>query len=204
MLTTFRNRSSWTNHFSLAYLTLRGLDYAQCVQPPTLPRPDIASLCVQYRRIPILTIGRDVYCDSRLILSKLEQLLPDGALGIPAADQQGVQKLLQIWIVEAGIFVRASQLIPPETPLLNDPKFQKDREGFSGRRWSMDAIKAMRPEALAHIRTGFRLLETTFLADGRNWILKSEGPSLADVEGEFNDNADTKDYAYAMQSDLGL
>lgn len=40
-----------------------------------------------------------------------------------------------------------------------------------------------RPEALVEIRSSFELLETTLLADGREWILKTEGPSLADIEG---------------------
>jgi len=41
----------------------------------------------------------------------------------------------------------------------------------------------MRPEALVEMRSSFELLETTLLADGREWILKTEGPSLADIEG---------------------
>ena len=148
-----------------------------------LPRPDIAALGVRYRRIPIMAIGRDIYCDSRLILSKLERMFPDGALGASVPDQRGVQKLLETWTVESGVFVRASQLLPAEMPLLKDEKFQKDRQDLSGRSWAPEAIEAMRPEALAHIRSSFTFLETTLLADGREWILKTAKPSLADIEG---------------------
>ncbi len=79
--------------------------------------------------------------------------------------------------------MRAAQAIPPELPLLKDPKFQKDRKEYTGRSWSLEDVRALRPEALAHLRDGFDMLETGLLADGREWILKTEKPSLADIEG---------------------
>ena len=40
----------------------------------TLPRPDLADrLGVKYRLIPVLSIGKDVFCDSSLIASALER-----------------------------------------------------------------------------------------------------------------------------------
>ncbi|KIX10002.1 uncharacterized protein Z518_01083 [Rhinocladiella mackenziei CBS 650.93] len=166
----------------LWYLSLRGIDYAECKQPPVMPRPDIHALGVKYRRIPVMAVGRDVYCDSRIILRKLEEFFPDGALGASSAEEKAIEKLLEIWAIESGVFARASQLIPTSMPLLNDPKFTQDREDFSGRSWSKEQIAANRPEALAAIRSGFKFLETTLLADGREWVLKTEKPTLADIE----------------------
>lgn len=141
---------------------------------------------VSYRRIPVMAIGKDIYCDTRLILSKLETLFPNNPLGFHKPEQRAVQKLLETWAVQGGLFNRASQLIPPDMPLLKDPKFQEDREDLSGRSWSKEDITRMRPEAVAHIRNGFRFLESTLLADGRTWILNTEEPSLADIEGEHH------------------
>lgn len=152
-------------------------------QPPILPRPDVKALGVTYRRIPLMSIGRDLYADTRIILSKLEELLPHGKLGATGSDGKALEKLLESWTIDSGIFVRASQLIPPEMPLLKDPKFSRDREDYSGRSWSKEKIIENRPEAMAHIRNAFHLLETTLLADDRDWILKTEKPSLADIEG---------------------
>lgn len=187
----------------LWYLSLRGIDYAECVstaqaclepctvvlkdvqkQPPVMPRPDLSAIGVKYRRIPVMAIGRDVYCDSRIILRKLEELFPHGALGATSAEDKAIEKFLEIWAIESGVFVRASQLIPTSMPLLNDPKFTTDREDFSGRSWSKEQIAANRPEAVAAIRSGFKFLETTLLADGRAWVLKTEKPTLADIEGK--------------------
>ncbi len=152
-------------------------------QPPVLPRPDLNALGVKYRRIPLMSIGRDVYCDTRLILQKLEKHFPNGALGSSQVDGRALQKLLEIWTVDGGVFNRAAQLIPSSMPLLNDPKFTKDQEDLTGRRLDQSPIEAFRPEALAHIRTCFDLLETTLLADDREWVLKTKRPSLADIEG---------------------
>ena len=169
----------------VGYLTLRGIDYAECLQPPCLPREDLNALGVKYRRIPVMSIGRDIYCDSRLILQKLEERFPDGALGASQADEKAVEKLLEDWVLDGGIFMRMTQAIPPEMPLLKDPKFTKDREDYSGRSWSQENFKALRPEALTHIRAAFESLETGLLADGREWILKTEKPALADIHGQI-------------------
>ena len=154
------------------------------MQPPVLPREDINALGVKYRRIPIISIGCDVFCDTRLILQKLEERFPSGALGATQPDQKAIEKLLGKWTVDGGVFVRASQLIPPELPLLNDPNFIKDREDYGGRSWDKSDVTNMRPEALAHMRGFFSFLESTLLADGREWVLKTEKPSLADIEGK--------------------
>ena len=73
-------------------------------------------------------------------------------------------------------------------PLLKDPKFSRDREDYSGRPWSKEKILENRPEAMAHVWNAFNLLETTLLADDRDWILKTEKPSLADIEGMKTDS----------------
>ena len=130
-----------------------------------------------------MTVGRDIYCDSRIIIRKLEEMFPHGALAASKAEDKAITKLLEIWNIEAGVFTRASQLIPVEMPLLKDPKFTKDREDFSGRPWSKEAIAANRPEAIGAIRTAFNFLETGLLADDRIWVLKGERPTLADIEG---------------------
>ena len=153
------------------------------MQPPVLPRPDLKALGVSYRRIPVMAIGRDIYCDTRLMLSKLESMYPKGALGASNPDQKAIERLLDTWTIDGGVFARAGQLIP-RGRLVDDPKFARDREDFTGRSWNPDEMAKRRPEALAHIRDAFRLLETTLLADGRDWILNTPRPTLADIESE--------------------
>lgn len=139
-----------------------------------------------------MSIGRDIYCDTRLILAKLEQRFPEGALGAQQPDQKAVESLLQKWTIDGGVFNRASELIPTDLPLLKDPKFTNDREENSGRSWKKADIEERRPEALTDMRGMFDFLESTLLADGREWVLKTEKPSLADIEGKWDQHL----YAY--------
>ncbi|KAI9843300.1 MAG: hypothetical protein M1837_006515 [Sclerophora amabilis] len=135
-------------------------------------------------RDPLLRmpIGRDIYLGSRLIIETLERKIPEGSLGVETADQKAVQKLLQRWIIDGGILSKLGQLIPVDSPMLKDQNFIKDREELTGRSWKKEEIQRMRPEAMAETRDLFDFMETTLLADGRHWILKTPKPSLADIE----------------------
>ena len=66
--------------------------------------------------------------------------------------------------------------------MLKDEKFKRDREQYTGRSWKKEDMDAVRPEALADMRTAFENLEEGLLADGREWVLGTQAPSLADIE----------------------
>lgn len=153
------------------------------LQPNRLPRPTLEALNVAYRRIPLLSIGKDVYCDTRLILRKLEARFPEGKLGSSDPDHRIIERLLEKYTGDAGVFSRAATLLP--AAVFADPEFVKDREQLSGRKgaWDDKKLAAARPESVVHIRDAFELLETTLLADGRDWVFKTEKPSLGDIEG---------------------
>ncbi|KAF1970854.1 hypothetical protein BU23DRAFT_472970 [Bimuria novae-zelandiae CBS 107.79] len=173
------------SHRVLWYLWLRGIPYDECAQPPVMPRPDLASIGVGYRKIPIMTIGKDVYCDSRLIISKLESLYPNSCLALQSPADAGVRKLFESWTIDGGIFANAVKLMPfwLDKGLLQNKGFLDDRQKLmGGRRMTAEAMAAGRPEGLQHLRQAFELLETTFLADGREWILATKEPSLADID----------------------
>jgi glutathione S-transferase len=157
------------------------------LQPPIMPRPDVKALGIEYRRIPILAIGRDVYTDTRLILSKLEALYPASdaypSLSTSTLESRAMEKLLEFWTVDGGIFTRAAQLIPTNLPLFKDPKFTNDRQQYSGTSWNKDEMEAVRPEALVEIKGAMTFLEKFLLVDGREWITNTTGPTLADIEG---------------------
>lgn len=176
------------------YLTLRGIPYTECLQPPTMPRPDLsAHLKVHHRRIPVLAIGRDIYLDTRLILSKLEALSPTGAkppLGGTTPEESAIQRLLSDKMIAGGVFMDGFKLIPKDLPLLKDPAFRKDRADFVGAKPQTEARGKPDPqaparehaEALASIGRVAAFLETTLLADGRTWIMNTPSPRLADIE----------------------
>lgn len=147
------------------------------------------------RRIPLMSIGRDVYADTRIILSKLEELYPASdahpAISASTAEGRAIEQLVSRAWIDGGIFMAAAGSMPADAPLLRDPKFQSDRADLVGlpdgapSPFSRAALEARRPDSLTAIRDGVELLETTLLADGRDWVLGGDsgaGPSLADIE----------------------
>jgi glutathione S-transferase len=75
-----------------------------------MPRPHLELIDVGYRKIPIMAIGKDIYIDSRLIISKLEALYPDSTLTPTTLAQAGIRKLFENWTIDGGIFANAMKL----------------------------------------------------------------------------------------------
>lgn len=175
----YANRITW-------YLKLAGVPYSECIQPPYLPRPDLAALDISYRRIPILCIGKHAYCDTRIILQVLQSKYPLKNQSPLSSADRGLERLLQHWTIDAGLFRRAAGLMPFEnSPLASDPKFLADRTEMTGTPFDPKLMIAARPESLAHMRAGFDLLEQTLLADGRTWINGSKAPTVLDIEAVY-------------------
>src|SRR6187549_165875 len=55
---------------------LKNLSWASVIQPVIMPKPDLIPLTGGYRRIPVMQIGADVYCDTQVILAELERRHP--------------------------------------------------------------------------------------------------------------------------------
>lgn len=149
-----------------------------------MPRPDLTLLNVQYRRIPVLAIGRDVHLDTRLILQVLENLpdISSPRLGASKPQDLFVEKLLEKYMIEGPVFTMAAGLVPTEKA--QDPTFKKDRQGMLGRTWDIEELEEGKSECLNYIRNLLSFFEMTILADGRKWILGGDSPALADIEGE--------------------
>ncbi|KAF1945713.1 hypothetical protein EJ02DRAFT_500660 [Clathrospora elynae] len=163
------------------YLALRGIDYAVCQQPPTMPRPDLALLPIAYRRIPILALGRNIYLDTRLILRKLETLFPScPKLGATNPQDLFVQQLLQKYMIEGPVFGIAAGLVPLE--VVRDPVFSADRQGMFGKTWSEEELREGRGECLSYVRGMFEWFEEGVLGDGRMWVVGGEGVGMTDIE----------------------
>jgi glutathione S-transferase len=149
-----------------------------------MPRPDLAAIDVNYRRIPIMAVGKDIHIDSKLIISKLESLYPDSISKPPTAEQAGARKLFEHYS-DSGLFNNAVKLMPywSSNGLIQNKTFLDDRQNLmGGRRMTAENMQAGRPEGLQNMRQAFETMETTFLADGRQWILGTDGPTVADID----------------------
>ncbi|QIW96097.1 hypothetical protein AMS68_001615 [Peltaster fructicola] len=170
-----------------AYLAFRNIQYAECNQHYMLPRPDLAALGVHYRRIPVMSIGRDVYIDTRAIIKRLETLFPASAEhpALTTSQSQGVALLLNNFVGNTGgVFNRATSLLTPEWGAMKDPAFQKDRSEFFGAAYMKGGWKEGKKEGITHMRHAFATLEA-LLQDGREWIAGTKEVSSADWEAQW-------------------
>lgn len=159
-----------------------------------------------------MAIGRDIYCDSLLMLQKLDELVPasdeyppisaaqrnwsdlkrvdsvqgrsnGNSNGAGANNDAAMEYMLEKW-TDVVVFGRAAEAIPPSL-YEGIPGFIKDRENLWGRSWSAEEQNRRRPEALANLRANMEFLERVLLADGREWVLGGDGPSLSDIHGTY-------------------
>jgi len=104
-------------------LAYKNLDWHSVGQPMWLPRPCLTPMTGAYRRIPVLQIGADIYCDTRLIARKLEQLHPEPSIYPPGLE--GAAEAFAQWVdrhmfqtVVPQVFVGLAAALPAE--LLED------------------------------------------------------------------------------------
>jgi len=60
---------------SRLYLYITKTPFSICEQPFALPRPTLTDLGITYRRVPVLSIGKDVFPDNASFLEAMQSLL---------------------------------------------------------------------------------------------------------------------------------
>ncbi|EKM80318.1 hypothetical protein AGABI1DRAFT_113516 [Agaricus bisporus var. burnettii JB137-S8] len=170
-------------------LLLKGIPHFQVDVSPTLPRPEITDvLGITYRRIPILAIGNDIYCDTSLIVSALERLFPTSA-GYPTLyprrkdggnPDTGLVKAFSKYYVDELFGIGASLLPWTKFPAA----FVEDRKSFMSAPLDVKVMEANRPRNMSKFAAHLVLVEEQ-LRDGREWLFDTESPGLADLTVHF-------------------
>ena len=128
-----------------------------------------------------------MYCDTSLILSTLESTFKDStyrSLAGTTPEQRALAYLLEKW-TDLAVFAQAADCIPIDHPLVVDEGFIKDRTELWGEDWSQAARKKKRAPAVEQMRGFFSFLESTMLSDGRDWVLGTHKPMLADIQSAW-------------------
>lgn len=162
-------------------LGIKGLAWSAVEQPVIMPKPDLVALTGGYRRIPVMQIGADIYCDSQLIVRELERRFPDPTL-FPAKDV-GLGYATGLW-TDRQMFQAAVAIIFGGLGDRVPSAFVEDREKLSGRAFDLAAMRAAAPHAMEQIRAHAALISDQ-LADGRKF-LSGELPSLVDANAYYN------------------
>lgn len=167
-----------TSPFSEKIRTIFGhkrLTWGAVEQPTIMPKPDLVPLTGGYRRIPVLQIGADVYCDTQTIVRVVERLHPT-----PAAYPSGQVGTCDVWNLWADrmVFPASVAVVFAEIGQFMPQAFLDDRTRMMPGRNFEDL-----PKQAPHVREQLRSLCAVLdaqLADGRAFVL-GDAFSLADA-----------------------
>lgn len=137
-------------------LAYKDIPYRSVDQPIMAPKPDLTPLTGGYRRIPVLQIGADIYCDTALMIRTLDKLYPERPV-IPAG-AEGLASMIEDW-ADHRVF---SQAVPPVVTALADalPEgFFEDR-GAMTPAFDKEALFAAAPVAIEQVGHVLDYLDT--------------------------------------------
>ncbi|MDB5476817.1 MAG: glutathione S-transferase [Phenylobacterium sp.] len=155
---------------------VKGLAWRSVIQPVIMPKPELVPLTGGYRRIPVMQVGADIYCDTQVILAEIEARAPAPKLA------RGGDWAVNIWADR--LFFQATVAVVFGVIGDQVPKaFIADREKLSGRPFDMAAMKAAALPMKAQWRVHAGWIEDG-LADGD--FLGGSTPSLADIAAYMN------------------
>ncbi len=154
----------------------KGLAWRSVIQPTIMPKPDLVPLTGGYRRIPVMQIGADVFCDTQVIMAELVRRTGDRDL------EKGGGFAVNFW-ADRLFFQPAVAVIFGEIGD-NVPKaFKDDREKLSGRPFDTAAMKAAGPPMQAQWRAHAAWIEGAL---GDQPFLAGDKPAIADFAAYMN------------------
>ncbi|WP_398477241.1 glutathione S-transferase family protein [Tardiphaga sp.] len=171
-------RSPFAEKIRVAF-GLKGLRWRSVEQPRMAPKPQLVPLTGGYRRIPVLQIGADIYCDTRLILAELERRYPERTFYPPRT--RGIADMVAGWADQA-LFATSLGLVFGLNGDRFPPELHADRATFTAGRFDGWDSEKMRPR-VPSLRDQFRQHLTWIdqgLTESGPFIL-GDAPSLADL-----------------------
>ena len=155
---------------------VKGLPWRSVIQPVIMPKPELIPLTGGYRRIPVLQIGADVYCDTQVILAEIE------ARHRKPAVVRGADWAVNLW-ADRLFFQATVAVVFGEMGDSVPEAFIKDREKLSGRPFDVAGMKAVAGPMKGQWRAHAAWIERGLAS---NDFLGGSTPSLSDIAAYMN------------------
>lgn len=145
-----------------AMLGYKGLAWQSVITPMVMPKPDLTGLTGGYRKIPVLQIGADVFCDTRLIAHILDRRHPQPSL----ASQVGTwDEVIAHW-VDVNLFGKAVAFTFSQIVDFLDDTFLADRAAMNGlSSMSREQVKQSGPLARQNLAAELLWIEHALQGD---------------------------------------
>ncbi|EMC97873.1 hypothetical protein BAUCODRAFT_146481 [Baudoinia panamericana UAMH 10762] len=154
------------------YLHATDTPFKICEQPFVLPRPILEDLGVTYRRVPVISIGKDVFCDNTCFIDAMQMLLEKQGKGLKrskhdrAYEQWGYRSF---WVCLACV---------PASLISKD--LAKDRANLFPV-FAREDFGTLKQNGLSELRSLLTTAENEFLGDGKGPFIDGAECGLADV-----------------------
>jgi glutathione S-transferase len=161
---------------------LKDLAWNACTQPVIMPKPELIPLTGGYRKIPVMQIGADVYCDTQVILDELETRFPQPSMY--AGGDRGLSNAIAYW-QDRPVFTLVCAVLGAGRPVVKrTDAFTRDREALFEREFDPVAQTAAIPNAFDQLRAHYSFVERQ-LTDGRPFLF-GDAPGHADASCFYN------------------
>lgn len=136
---------------------IKGMNWSSVEVPRIPPKPKLFPLTGGYRRVPVMQVGADIYCDTLCILQSLDGLSDGGNKLCPeATDHLGWA--LSRWI-DGALFKDCLTIILGHQADTLPADFAKDRGRlYFGPEFDLGALQRALPEASADVRASLAML----------------------------------------------
>lgn len=166
----------YTSYFSekaRVTLGIKDLGWRSVIQPLIAPRPEYVRLTGGYQRVPVLQIGSDLYCDTKLIFAELERRAPAPRAG------GGMDFAVNAWVDR--YFTPATYAVGlAEIADEMSAEFRRDREELYGPAFNLEAMKAAAEPMRGQWRAQAAWLEEALALSGGDFLTGSD-PTIADA-----------------------
>ncbi|MGQ0698185.1 MAG: glutathione S-transferase family protein [Panacagrimonas sp.] len=149
-------------------LAYKQLPWRSVQIPPVMPKPDLMPLTGGYRKTPVMQVGRDIYCDSKLICRVIDRLRPERPLIPPG--QEAATLMIERWVDQTFFFDAVALFFQPAglaafgagLPPVTIDTFLKDRGAMFAQGGTlpppkMDIARAELPAILSSLEAQFAI-----------------------------------------------
>ena len=153
------------------YLYAAKIPFKICEQPFFVPRPILHSIGITYRRVPVLSIGKDVFCDNSSFIEAMQSLLEKVGKGLK---RHSYDRAFEAWGYRS--FWIALPCVPPD---FVTEQLAKDRKELFPV-FAREDYSTLQHNANSEFRAMLATVENEFLTGDGPWIGGSEA-GLADI-----------------------
>lgn len=158
---------------------MKQLEWRSAIVPAVMPKPQLLPLTGGYRHTPVMQIGADIYCDTRIIAREIERRFPEPPLHANLAEQ-GLSGVIEAW-AERDLFWPLARYVSGINAERTEPGLNADRAALRGKpEPSPQRLKQVARDSLGQALGEIRLIDQ-MLSDGRDYLMGGAAPSLADL-----------------------